>query len=156
MDSRNIGLSSRVSQVQTWLIEGKKSAEIYKLAVGKWKVSERTAMRLIKKAKEAFVQEQVGDIGQKRAYRVAQLEDQIRNMKPKYKGTPAGMAVVTRIIRQIKELEGLAAPVKHEFSGPDGEPIQHNNTTGPTVDLSKLSTATLDEILNARVKGGKE
>jgi len=40
-----------------------------------------------------------------------------------------------QIVRQVTDLLGLAAPQRHEYTGPDGGPIQHENTSLPLPEL---------------------
>jgi hypothetical protein len=57
---------------------------------------------------------------------------------------------VLKIGERRAKLLGLEAPVRIEATGRDGAPIEVSSSV--TIDPAKLSTATLRELLDARVK----
>lgn len=149
-----IDVESRVFEVQKWLLDGLSYKAIYAKAA-KWEVSERTVDRYIERAKKNWVAEQKDDIDTKRAQKLAELSTLKKSLKTKYKGHPAGIMAIARVENQIIKLMGLAAPIKVEHTGADGKPIQIAGTVTHVVDVTKLSTEALDEILKARVASPK-
>ncbi len=64
------------------------------------------------------------------------------------KGELPAVDRVLKIAERRQKLLGLEAPVRIEATGRDGKPIEVSSTM--TIDPSKLSTAALQELLDAR------
>lgn len=64
------------------------------------------------------------------------------------KGEVAAVDRVLKISERRAKLLGLEAPVRIESTGKDGGPIEVSSTA--TIDPTKLSTRTLQELLDAR------
>ena len=55
--------------------------------------------------------------------RIAELKQDIRNMKEEFKGTPKGMAVINAIKKEITKLEGLYIPKVTVLRGDKENPL---------------------------------
>lgn len=103
----------RVFTIQGWIISGVPDYLILKNIETQFKnsdnnfLSRRQAKVLLQKAYKIWHDEQEASIEQKRSLRIAELKQDIRNMKDEFKGTPKGMAVVNSIKKEITKLEGL-------------------------------------------------
>lgn len=103
----------RVFTIQGWIISGIPDYLILKNIEQQFKdkngipVGRRQAKNLLEKAYLTWHAEQVTEIEQKRSLRIAELKQDIRNMKDEYKGTPRGMSVVNSIKKEISKLEAL-------------------------------------------------
>ena len=103
----------RVFQIQGWIISGVPDYLIIKNIEQQFinsdgnALSRRQAKVLLQKAYSIWHDEQEATIEQKRSLRIAELKQDIRNMKDEYKGTPKGMAVINSIKKEISKLEAL-------------------------------------------------
>ena len=146
-----IEYEQRLIAVQVWVIEGYSASIILKQIMDKgWSLSTRHAQRMLAAARKKWVQDEDDDIKQQRQLKVQQLQHLKRTLGDKYKGTPEGIKAVVAVEKEIIKLMGIAAPVKLEHTGKDGEPIQME--TKSNVDYSKLSSEILRDIVNARIK----
>lgn len=84
-----------------------------------------------------------------RSEEIARLDGMLKTLYPKAaKGDVAAIDRVLKIGERRAKLLGLEAPVRIETTGRDGNPIEVTSTH--TIDPSKLSSATLRELLDAR------
>ena len=111
--STKLETEKRVFTIQGWIISGVPDYLILKNIEQQFKdksgipVGRRQAKNLLEKAYLTWHAEQVTEIEQKRSLRIAELKQDIRNMKDEYKGTPRGMSVVNSIKKEISKLEAL-------------------------------------------------
>ena len=107
----------RVFIIQGWIINGVPDYLILKNIQNQFQnkdgnyLSRRQAKVLLQKAYSIWQQEQEATIDQKRALKIARLQQEIRSMDEKYKNTPQGMAVKLSYEKEINKLEALY-PVK--------------------------------------------
>ena len=113
----------RIFEIQGWLIQGVQDYIILKNIEQKYGVGRRQSKYLLEEAYKEIRENQVDDIEQKRILRIAELKQDIRNMKEEYKGTPRGMAVVNSIKKEITKLEGLYPARKISLEGDAEKPI---------------------------------
>ena len=89
----------RVFIIQGWIINGVADYLILKNIQNQFQnkdgnyLSRRQAKVLLQKAYTIWQQDQEATIDQKRALKIARLQQEIRSMDEKYKNTPQGMAV---------------------------------------------------------------
>jgi len=119
----------RVFTIQGWIISGvpdylilKNIEQQFQNSDGNY-ISRRQAKVLLQKAYKIWHEEEEATIEQKRALRIAELKQDIRNMKESYKGTPQGMSVVNSIKKEITKLEGLYHPKVNIHKGDPEAPI---------------------------------
>ncbi|WP_324069836.1 MAG: hypothetical protein RSE15_04850 [Flavobacterium sp.] len=107
----------RVFTIQGWIINGVPDYLILKNIQNQFQnkdgnyLSRRQAKVLLQKAYTIWQQDQEATIDQKRALKIARLQQEIRSMDEKYKNTPQGMAVKLSYEKEINKLEALY-PVK--------------------------------------------
>lgn len=119
----------RIRTVQEWLVDDWPLGDVMSQIIKKWEVESRQAKRYIKEARERWTKAAQGEIDEKRARRIESLQKLKRSMKPEYVGTPAGMQAQLAVEKVLITLEGSAAPIKVEQSGPNGKPIEQTLTT---------------------------
>ena len=119
----------RVFTIQGWIINGVPDYLILKNICNQFKnkddnfISRRQAKELLKKAYTAWQEDEQATIEQKRVMRIAELKQDIRNMKEEFKGTPKGMAVINAIKKEITKLEGLYIPKVSILRGDKDNPL---------------------------------
>lgn len=121
--------TNRIFQIQGWIINGvpdylilKNIEQQFINAKGK-PISRRQAKVLLQKAYSIWQESEETTIEQKRALRIAELKQDIRNMKDTYKGTPQGMSVVNSIKKEISKLEALYPAKTHILKGDKDNPL---------------------------------
>ena len=127
--SSKLETEKRVFTIQGWIISGvpdylilKNIQTQYKNGAGEF-LGLRQAKNLLQKAYSLWQESEEATIEQKRALRIAELKQDIRNMKESYKGTPQGMSVVNSIKKEITKLEGLYHPKVKIHKGDIDSPI---------------------------------
>lgn len=119
----------RVFTIQGWIINGVPDYLILKNIQNQFQnkdgnyLSRRQAKVLLQKAYSIWHEEQEATIEQKRTFRIAELKQDIRNMKEEFKGTPKGMAVINAIKKEITKLEGLYIPKVTVLRGDKDNPL---------------------------------
>lgn len=84
-----------------------------------------------------------------RSEELSRLDGMLQGLWPRArKGEVAAVDRVLKIGERRAKLLGIEAPVRIETTGKDGGPIQVSSTQ--TIDPSRLSTKTLQELLDAR------
>lgn len=121
--------TNRIFQIQGWIINGvpdylilKNIEQQFINAKGE-PISRRQAKVLLQKAYSIWQESEETTIEQKRAFRIAELKQDIRNMKDTYKGTPQGMSVVNSIKKEISKLEALYPAKTHILKGDKDNPL---------------------------------
>lgn len=127
--STKIETERRVFQIQGWIISGvpdyliiKNIEQQFQNADGNY-LSRRQAKVLLQKAYSVWHEDQEATIEQKRSLRIAELKQDIRNLKDEFKGTPRGMQVVNQIKKEITKLEDLYPAKKHIIQGDEDKPL---------------------------------
>ena len=127
--SSELETEKRVFQIQGWIISGVpdyliiKNIEQQFINTNGKGLSRRQAKVLLQKAYKIWHEEEEATIEQKRALRIAELKQDVRNMKDSYKGTPQGMSVLNSIKKEISKLEGLYPAKTHIVKGDKDNPI---------------------------------
>lgn len=104
-----IEYQKRLFTVQGWIIQGIPSSFIIKKVVQNGWCNDRNAKHLLKKAKAQWAEIPESDLKEKRMIKLVQLEHMKLDLKPEYKGTPAGIQALMMIEKEIIKLEGLNA-----------------------------------------------
>jgi len=127
--STKIETERRVFTIQGWIIAGvpdylilKNIEQQFQNADGKY-LGRRQAKVLLQKAYKIWHEDQEATIEQKRSLRIAELKQDIRNLKDEFKGTPRGMTVVNQIKKEITKLEDLYPARKHLIQGDEDKPL---------------------------------
>jgi len=148
--SRKLEIQGYIFKIQAWIIEGKTSVWIIGEAKRlKWCKSDRNVERWINTARLAWAQEQNSTIEVKRIQKIEELKAMKLTLKPKHRGTPAGIEALLKIDRDIRKLEGLGTYtgfIKDKEGDTPQAPQVH------AVDYNQLSPEVLKQIHNARPK----
>ncbi len=84
-----------------------------------------------------------------RSEQISRLDAMLTGLWPRArKGEVVAVDRVLKLMERRDKLLGIEAPVRIEATGKDGGPIQVSSTQ--TIDPSRLSTQTLQELLDAR------
>lgn len=126
--STKIETEKRVFTIQGWILSGVPDYLILKNIEQTWNVGRRQAKNLREKARQAWSEDETATIEQKRAFRIDELKQDIRNMKPEFRGTPKGMAIVNAIKKEITKLEGLYPAQRHIIQGDPDKPVVITNS----------------------------
>lgn len=102
-----IEYQKRLFNVQGWIIQGIPSSLIIKKVLQNGWCNERNAKHLLKKAKAEWTKIPEADLNEKRIIKLVQLEHMKLDLRPEYKGTPAGIQALMTIEKEIIKLEGL-------------------------------------------------
>jgi len=143
----------RVFTIQGWIISGVPDYLILKNICNQFQnkdgnhISRRQAKELLKKAYTAWQEDEEATIEQKRIMRIAELKQDIRNMKESYKGTPQGMSVINSIKKEITKLEGLYIPKVTILRGDKENPLIPDS-----FEFSEEKQKRLDELLEKASK----
>lgn len=119
----------RIFIIQGWIISGVPDYLILKNIQQQFKdkndiyLGLRQAKNLVEKAYKIWHENNVFDVEQQRSMAIAGLQQDIRNMKDEYKGTPKGMAVVNQIKKEISKLQALYPARKVIVQGDKENPI---------------------------------
>jgi hypothetical protein len=118
-------LERRIFMVQGWIIEGVSEFLIKKQAVTQWGVSFRTAKRYMKTAFDGIKPDLERTIEDKRAGKVAELEQRKRNIEQRFRHTPEGIRVMNDIDKMIIRLESLEPAKELMIKGDAKQPLHH-------------------------------
>lgn len=131
--SSKLEMDRRIFTIQGWIVNGTPDYLILKNIEEKFKnnlgvnVCRKTAKNLLKRAYEVWCRDQAATIEQSRIMMIAGLEQDIRNMKESYKGTPQGMSVVNSIKKEISRLKDLYPAKRHLIQGDQDNPLVVTN-----------------------------
>lgn len=127
--STKLETEKRVFTIQGWIINGvpdylilKNIQTQFKNGAGEF-LGFRQAKNLLQKAYSVWQESEEATVEQKRAFRIAELKQDIMLMKDSYKGTPQGMSVVNSIKKEITKLEGLYIPKVTVLRGDKDNPL---------------------------------
>lgn len=121
--STKIETEKRVFTIQGWILSGVPDYLILKNSEQQWQIGRRQAKNLLQKAYKIWHEEQEASVEQKRSMRIAELQQDIRNMKPEFKNTPKGMAVLLAYKKEISKLEALYPAHKVMIQGDKENPV---------------------------------
>ena len=108
--STAIGKEKRLFTIQGWILEGVPDRLIVKQIFAVWGIGVRQAQRYIQEAYSSWAKIEGVSIEMKRELKIAKLKQDIRSLRPEFRGTPAGLRAVTLIEKEIIKLEGLELP----------------------------------------------
>ena len=121
--STKIETDKRVFTIQGWILSGVQDYLILKNIEQSWDIGRRQAKNLLQKAYKIWHEDQEATIEQKRSLRIAELQQDIRNMKTEFKNTPQGMSVILAIKKEINKLEALYPATRHIIQGDKEQPL---------------------------------
>lgn len=122
-------LERRIFTVQGWIIDGVQEFLIKKQCTTQWNISFRTAKRYVKEAFDGIKPELERTIEEKRAGKIAELEQRKRTMDEKFKKTPLGIRALNDIDKMIIKLEALEPPRRVQLSTDPDNPLELNQIT---------------------------
>ena len=122
----NEEIDRRIFTMQGWIIDGVQEFLIKKQAVTQWGVSFKTAKRYMKKAFDGIKPELERTIEEKRAGKIAELEQRKRTMDVKFKNTPLGIRALNDIDKMIIKLEQMEPPRRVQLQGDSDNPLEVN------------------------------
>lgn len=122
----NEEIDRRIFTMQGWIIDGVQEFLIKKQAVTQWGVSFKTAKRYMKKAFDGIKPELERTIEEKRAGKIAELEQRKRTMDVKFKNTPLGIRALNDIDKMIIKLEQMEPPRRVQLQGDPDNPLEVN------------------------------
>lgn len=125
----NEEIERRIFTMQGWIIDGISEFLIKKQAVTQWKVSFKTAKRYMKLAYDGIKPDLERSIEDKRAGKIAELEQRKRTMDERYKKTPQGIRVLNDIDKIIVRLEGMEKAKRIQLQGDPDNPLEINQVT---------------------------
>lgn len=117
----------RIRQVQEWLLQDFITADILRQCVTRWGVSQRQGARYLADARKTFETITEKNLAKRLNYHLHRRTKLLRDIDPKYKNQPQGIAAQLAVLRDIADLEQLYK-AKLEVSGPDGKPIKTQTT----------------------------
>jgi hypothetical protein len=135
----------RVFTIQGWILSGVPDYLILKNIEQTWSVGTRQAKNLRQKAYAVWHDDQEATIEQKRALRIDELKQDIRNMRPEFKGTPKGMAVVNAIKKEITKLEALYPATRHIIQGDPDKPLVISDSTDRDKRIAQLIAKAMQQ-----------
>lgn len=104
----------RILQVQDWIVEGSQDNVILGKIKTEWGISLRQARKYLKDAYNNWLPDEKINVENRRAAKIAELKQDLLDMKPEYKGTPTGMNARARLHKLIIKLEDLEPAKKHQ------------------------------------------
>ena len=112
-------------------------------------ISKQAAHKLVSSAIESARAQLSAASDDLLAEEVLRLDGLLQKIYPRAaKGELAAVDRVLKIMERRAKLLGLEAPVRIEATGPNGAPIEVSSTV--SIDPTRLSTRTLQELLDAR------
>lgn len=97
----------RILKVQGWIIDGAQDDFMLRQMKTEWDLSVRQSRRYLKEAYNRFKPQLELDIETKRQAKIAEIQQDLRSIKPEYKGTPQGVNAKARLHKLIIKLEGI-------------------------------------------------
>lgn len=137
--STKIETEKRVFTIQGWIISGVPDYLILKnIEKSDWNVGRRQAKNLLQKAYKIWHEDQEASIEQKRSMRIAELKQDVMNMKDEFKNTPKGMSVILAHKKEISKLEALYPATKHIIQGDPDNPVVITDDTEREKRIAEL------------------
>lgn len=123
-----IETEKRVFTIQGWILSGVPDYLILKqIEQSDWNIKRRQAKNLLKKAYEVWHENEEATIEEKRSLRIAELKQDIRNMRPEFKNTPKGMSVLLAYKKELNKLESLYPAQRQIIQGDKENPLYVSN-----------------------------
>lgn len=143
----------RISQIQGWILEGSPTSLIVQQIIASgWSNAknqenqERTAMNMIRAAREQWITSEEGTLEERRQIKIAELQLLKRSLNARFKGTPAGIRAIIAVEKEIIRLDGLDPAKKIEISTPEGKPLEVRTTTSINPDNMKAIAEILKTV----------
>lgn len=124
----NVEKEKRVFTIQGWIIDGVPEYLIKK-QVYNWGLSGRQVQRYMKEAYDRWKKDQEIDVKSRRDSRIAELQNDIRNMDEKFKKTPAGLRIMLSYKKELSKLEDLYPAKQIRLSGDADNPVRVKSET---------------------------
>jgi len=117
----------RILTVQGWIIDGVHDDFMLRQACTQWEVSYRQAERYLEQAYKKWMVNAKMDVETRRQAKIAELKQDLRSLKPEYKGTPQGLNAKARIQKMIIRLENIEPPkrIDAQVTGNLNIPVDH-------------------------------
>ena len=131
----NLEAKQRIFKITEWIIQG---MPVYKLdakIADEFEVGPRQIKRYKEKAMELWRVDVEADLINKRNMRIDDLQNDIANLDPKYKGTPAGLTAILKIKKEISKLQDLYPARKIQLKNDPDNPV---GTGGDTVNQTVI------------------
>lgn len=125
----NLEAKQRIFKITEWIIQG---MPVYKLdakIAEEFEVGPRQIKRYKEKAMELWRVDVEADLINKRNMRIDDLQNDIANLDPKYKGTPAGLTAILRIKKEISKLQDLYPARKIQLKNDPDNPVGNGGDT---------------------------
>jgi hypothetical protein len=127
--STAIEKEKRLLTIYGWLLEGVQDRLIVQQILQTYPIGIRQAERYVVEAYEKYKKIEGISIERKRDIAIAGLQQDIRSLRPEFKGTPAGLRAVNTIKKEIAKLEGIELP-KHIDITTKGESLNYRPIFG--------------------------
>lgn len=114
--STAIEKEKRLLTIYGWLLEGVPDRLIVQQILQTYPIGIRQAERYVVQAYEKYKKIDGIEIERKRDIAIAGLQQDIRSLRPEFKGTPAGLRAVNAIKKEIAKLEGIELPKQLDFT----------------------------------------
>lgn len=111
-----IDKEKRLFTIYGWLLEGVPDRLIVQQILQTYPIALRQAERYVVEAYQKYKKIEGINIDLKRDIAIAGLMQDIRSLRPEFKGTPAGLRAVNAIKKEIAKLEGLEMPKKIDLT----------------------------------------
>ena len=136
---------------QAQALDLRRAGHSYAQISAKIGISKSSAHQLVQVGLEDARMQISASADQLRSEEIARLDGMLTKLYPRAKmGDVQAVDRVLKIGERRAKLLGLEAPVRIETTGRDGAAIEVSSSI--SIDPSKLSTATIRELLNARGK----
>lgn len=126
--STNSETSDRIFKVQGWIMNRVPDYLILKQCETDWNITSRQAKNYLAKAYKIWRDANEASIEEQRQMSIDKLLTEQRNMKPEFKGTPAGMSALLRIEKEINRLRGTYVSPRLILQGDEDKPIVITNS----------------------------
>ncbi|QOR74592.1 hypothetical protein IMZ16_03930 [Cruoricaptor ignavus] len=113
----------RIFTMMGWMIDSVPEYLIKKQAMQSWGISIETARRYYREAHANWRRDRIIDIQAKLDSRIAELQNNLRNMDPKFKNTPQGLKIALAYLKELSKLEGLYPAHRHIHSNDPENPL---------------------------------
>jgi hypothetical protein len=127
--STAIEIDKRLFTIYGWLLEGVPDRLIVQQILQTYPIGIRQAERYVVDAYKKYKKIEGINIEAKREIAIAGLKQDIRSLRPEFKGTPAGLRAVNAIKKEITKLEGIELP-KHIDITTKGESLNYRPIFG--------------------------
>ena len=108
--STAIEKEKRLLTIYGWLLEGVPDRLIVQQILQTYPIGIRQAERYVVEAYEKYKKIEGINIELERDIAIAGLQQDIRSLRPEFRGTPAGLRAVNAIKKEIAKLKGIELP----------------------------------------------